>query len=71
LNCPITQSEVIKCVQKMKSGTSPGPDGIVTDFYKACSDIFAPSLTKIFNTIFDYGSFPDSWLKAIISPLHK
>ena len=40
-------------------------------FFKVCIDIFVLIFTVLFNTIFDSGTFPQSWAESIICPVHK
>ena len=49
LERPITENEVAKAIKDSKNGSSPGPDGLTYEFYKATSDWIVPILTRIFN----------------------
>jgi hypothetical protein len=44
LNAPITEEEIIQCVNKLVAGKSPGIDGIGTEFYKCTVVEIVPSL---------------------------
>ena len=66
LNKPISEMEIMTSINKSKNGKSPVPDGISSEFYKKISFEISPTLTSIFNLIFD-----KSWGDSIISPIHK
>ena len=71
LNNEITVLEIRQAVSQMQSGKSPGPDGLQVDIIKSLLGIISPLLHTLFNSIFNKGSFPSEWSKAIIFPLHK
>ena len=50
---------------------SPGPDGLVNEMFKNSNDILHQCLCDLFNVILKTGTFPSSWGKGIIYPLHK
>lgn len=71
LDHPITEAEVMNAIKALKSNKAPGPDRLIGEFYKQSSPTCAYFLTKYFNKIFDYGSFPSTWCESLIQPLHK
>ena len=38
---------------------------------KHAESLITPFLRRLFNKLFDFAIFPDSWTKAIIVPIHK
>ena len=68
---PITCDEVQTQIKFLKSRKAPGFDGICNEFYKCASEQLVPSLTVLFNYVWDKGEFPDKWAEGIIQPLHK
>ena len=71
LNANITVDEIKHVVSNLKHGKSPGLDGLPYEMYFNAIDVLANPLQKLFNSILESGFFPESWSKAIISPLHK
>ena len=71
LNEPINDEEILKSVRSTKNNKSPGPDGINAEMYKETLILILPYLNKLFNAIFDSGTFPENWGKSIITPVFK
>ena len=71
LDAPITDEEVFNAVSSLKSGKSPGWDGIKGSVLKALCDLMLPFLTPLFNGVFEHGHFPKSWNRALICPIYK
>ena len=71
LDMPITYAEVLKAINSLKRGKSPGFDGILNDFFIDGKEFLIPYLVKIYNNIFDSGIYPESWCKGLIVPIHK
>ena len=69
LNTPITENEINLAIRNLKSDKSAGLDGIVNEYIKATMQFTLPLYTKIFNTMFDTGILPDSWLEGKIRPI--
>ncbi|KAF5177688.1 Transposon tx1 uncharacterized protein [Thalictrum thalictroides] len=77
----VTREEVLKVINKWKTGSTPGPSGIPYEFFKEF--LFEGSLgfdllevlTLLNNILFQpliYGvSMPQTWLKGVIKLLHK
>lgn len=55
----------------MKSGKAPGPDSIMTKFYKVFKLKLAQWLQKIMNNILENGDLPKAWEEATISMIPK
>ncbi len=68
---PITEKELAKALKGMKNGSSPGYDGIPTEFYKVFwSDIKAP-LLECYNYSFVNDCLSPSEKIGVISLFHK
>ena len=71
LDGPITRDEVVLAIRKLKLGKSPGPDGLIGEFFKYSGNNVVDFLVKLFNKLFDNGMYPDEWKETIILPLFK
>jgi len=71
LNSVITAEEVVEGMHHLKTGKAPGVDGVLSEMLKCSSSYIVQYLVKMFNTIWESGTFPRSWGKSIIVPLHK
>ena len=57
---------LIRKLQKMKF-----PDGLIAELFKESSRASLPLLNILFNRLFLLGTFPESWSRSIIVPIHK
>ena len=71
LDKPITEAEILKAINSLKRGKSPGFDGVLSDFFIDAREFVIPYLVKIYNKIYDSGIYPESWCKGLIVPIHK
>ena len=71
LNTAITEEEVKYAIKKLKCGKASGLDGVNAEMLKLCGEEVILFLTSLFNVIFEEGTYPQEWAKAIIIPLHK
>lgn len=71
LMLPITLEELSTIVRRMKSGSSPGPDGLPTEFYKTFWPELGPILVKLFNRFLSTGDLPQSFRESRIVLLPK
>ena len=75
LDSPITEEEIIRAVEDLKSKKLPGTDGIMAEMIKTSLPQILPFifyfLVALFNRIFDTGEYPTAWTGAIIIPVHK
>jgi hypothetical protein len=71
LDADITEVEVQTAIKKLKNNKAAGPDGIVAELIKLAETKVVKYLTKLFNKIFQSGTFPLEWTRSIIVPLHK
>ena len=67
----VSEEEVYAELRKLKTGKSPGPDGVSNELLKICSRSLTPSLTKLFNRALNASTFPQLWKQANVSPIHK
>ena len=68
---PITVAELNKCVKKLKTGKSAGPDKISNEIIKYSGIVTCKAIVKLFNLIMDSGKYPTSWRKSFIILIHK
>jgi hypothetical protein len=66
----ISQQEVEAALAKPKPGSSPGPDGLPYEFYRAFPQIM-PKLTALLNWCYQHSVMPLSWKTALLHPLPK
>ena len=67
----ISVNDVLSKIKALKSGKSPGHDGIQDKFLKLAGENLACSLCVLFNTCFDSCVFPTSMKMADICPVYK
>ena len=68
---PICQDEVMSVISNMKSGTSPGIDGMPVEILKCFNLPTCNVLAALFNKIIDSGDLPQDWYTALIVPIFK
>ena len=68
---PITMEEFEKAISRIKSGKSPGDDGLPVEVLKAGGATVANKLLKIFNAAYKAEMVPLHWQKGVISPILK
>ena len=71
LEIHISVDKVMKKLQKLKIGKSPGPDGIHPRVLKELSAVISLPLTILFNASLELGKLPDEWRTANISAIYK
>ena len=67
----ITEDEVMKKLKELNQNKSPGQDNIHPRFLRETATQICKPLTSIFNRSIKEKSLPNSWKKAIITPIHK
>ena len=67
---PVTEDEIYKCISESPT-KSCSLDPIPTFLLKDCLDILLSSITKLVNHYLIEGSFPNSFKKAVVTPLIK
>lgn len=68
---PPSLQEVDSAIQKLKTGKSPGEDGIPPEILKCCSGILAPWILRILLLVWEHEVIPQDWSDAIILPFYK
>ena len=71
INEPISVDEILACVKSLKRNKSCGDDNIFNEYITNSIDIMLPVYVALFNTIFDSGIVPSTWLIGNIVPIYK
>ena len=71
LDCPVSEEEVTKSIRKLKQRKASGLDNVLAEMLKSAGALLTPFPTECFNEIFKSGSYPDTWTRAVIVPIHK
>ena len=67
----INEKEINKAVSMLKSNKSPGPDGIISEFYKIFWSTIRPIYLKVIQDIYTSEEMTFTQYQAIISLLYK
>ena len=67
----ITRGEVVKAVQRLKNGRSPGEDEIVAEMLKAGGEATAEWLFDIIRGVWRTRTVPVEWKRSVLIPIHK
>ena len=67
----ITSDEVVAAIRKLNIDSSPGPDGLTSQFYKLFKTELAPTLAAVYNESAIRGYLPSSMHKAVIKLIPK
>ena len=68
---PVNEFEISKCIAKLKTKATPDLNGLSTKVLKQCHIPLVTVLTKLINSSFQSGVFPDSLKHAKILPIYK
>jgi len=71
LDQPITVSEITEAVKTLKTCKATGNDFLLNEYFIEGIDILSSHLCDLFNSILNFGYFPDQWSEGIIYPVHK
>ena len=71
LDKDFTLDELKTVVYKLKSGKSPGLDGILNEFIKYSFPVIGETLTCLFNIVLNTGHIPEEWCVGVIVPIYK
>ena len=67
----IKVADVVSILNSLDANKATGLDNISPRFIKLSAEVIAPSLTKLINTSFSTGCFPDILKNAKVSPIYK
>ena len=67
----IDRNRVLKLLKEIKMNKASGPDGISAPVLKEIADVVAGPLCNIFNQSLKFGTVPDNWRHANITPIYK
>ena len=75
LECPIYMKidipEISKAITELKKNKATGPDSIFNELLKCKYVDLSNALLHLFNTILNYGKYPEKLMTNIITPIHK
>ena len=71
LDTDVSELELKRAIQRLKSGIAAGVDGVIVEMLKTAEQEITPFLTKYFNVLFSSSQFLSERTKAIIIPLHE
>jgi hypothetical protein len=71
LNSEITPEEILKSINNLKNGKSPGIDNILNEYIKASKEQMLPIYVSLFNIVLNTGLIPSQWSEGIIIPIYK
>ena len=69
LNSHISEDEFRKSIKSLKNNRSPGPNEILNEMISNGHNVLTPFLARVFQSIFERGSFPYEWGKSIIASM--
>lgn len=67
----LTVDEMSEAVHNMKSGKTPGPDGIPIEIYKLFPDKLLPPLLEVYEEAYESGILPPTLRTALITLVPK
>lgn len=70
-NIEITAHRVLYFINKCKTGTAPGPDGIPVQFLKQFKFPLLQPLVVLYRYLMDCGQIPSQWKLADVTPVFK
>lgn len=68
---PTNPSEIVQIISKMRGGSAPGFDGLTVKILKNIKNHVSTPISHIINNSFKTGTFPNTYKKAIITPIFK
>lgn len=66
-----TEENVSLHIKSLDINKATGHDGISAKMIKEAGDSVVPSLTKLINMSLDSSTYPNSWKKALVTPIYK
>ena len=70
-NIVISETEVVKSIDKLKTNSSCGPDRLPPVLFKCLKFCLCIPLTLMYNQLLSVGAVPDDWRTAHIVPVFK
>ena len=67
----VTEIGVQKLLENVNVNKAIGPNKIPNHVLKECATELAPAITCIFQSSLDFGTLPDDWTNANVSPIFK
>ena len=67
IKSPITSTEIETVMKNLPTNKSPGPDGFTVELYQTLREELTPILLKLFQTIAEGGTLPNSFYEATIT----
>ena len=67
----ISREEIERGINRLKKGKAGGLDEVSAELLQLSKDKILGFLYKLFNKMYETGTFPIKWAKAIVVPLHK
>ncbi|KAH7983499.1 hypothetical protein HPB52_012374 [Rhipicephalus sanguineus] len=58
-------------ISKIKPSPIPGPDGMAPTFFRLLAPQVLVSLCTLFQSLLDHGTVPASWIRGLVTPVHK
>ena len=70
-NIDVSQTDVIRSINRLKTNSSSGPDGLPPILFKRLKHCLSRPLALIYNQLFSVGAVPTDWRTAHIVPVFK
>ena len=71
LDFMITERKIRKAADKLRNNKSPFSDKTRNEMIKASVDTLMPVYEKLFNSILNQGTMPQTWRGGLITPICK
>ena len=68
---PVTKPELTAALKKMHSNKSPGPDGLITEFYRTFWDERTDDMLELFNNNFLMEEMSPSQRESTTTPIQE